>query len=69
MATKVITIKDLRDKTDKELQTTVQDLRVGLAKIRFQVTINKQKDFSQVTKTRKQIARIETILNERTRSA
>lgn len=57
--------KDLRNKTDKELETMVLDLKAKLLSLRF-AAANGEADKSHLMKEiRKTIARALTILNER----
>jgi len=53
---------DLQNKTPKELTETLNELRTKLAKISFEKEANTLKDTSQIKKTKKDIARILTLL-------
>lgn len=57
--------KDLRQKTTEELKKTLAEKQEGLLNLRFEIANRKLKDFSQVEKNRKLIARILTIIRER----
>lgn len=57
--------KDLRKKTEKELQELLFDLRKKLVDLRFQKIQGKLKNPHQIKFIRKDIARILTVLNER----
>jgi len=53
---------ELKNKTSKELSETLNELRTKLAKFSFELEANTLKDTSQVRKTKKEIARILTLL-------
>jgi len=57
--------KELRQKSEKELQKLLQELREKLRKLRFDLVSGKVKNVREIRQTRKDIARILTILNER----
>jgi len=57
--------KELRQKSEKELQKLLQGLRERLRKLRFDLVSGKVKNVREIRQTRKDIARILTILNER----
>lgn len=57
--------KELRQKSEKELQKLLQELRERLRKLRFDLVSGKVKNVREIRQTRKDIARILTILNER----
>jgi large subunit ribosomal protein L29 len=56
---------DLRKKTEKELQATLQDLREKLRNLRFDLSAGKVKNVREIRKIKKDIARILTIINEK----
>ncbi len=55
---------DLQNKTKEELNTTLKDLKAKLLQFNFELGEKRLKDFSQVKKTKKEIARILTKLNQ-----
>ena len=55
-------INDLQNKTKDELNLLLVDLRAKVLKLNFDLADNKVKDVSQVKKTKKDIARILTLL-------
>ena len=57
--------KELKEKTEKELQTLALHEREKLRKLFFQISAGQLKDVSQVKKVQKSIARILTILKEK----
>ena len=57
--------RELRQKTDKELNQTLFDLREKLHELRFNLVQGKVKNIKEVHQTKKDIARILTILRER----
>lgn len=58
-------VKDLREKTEKELQTLVLHERENLRKMFFQISAGRLKDVSRVNKSKRILARILTILKEK----
>ena len=58
-------LKELRDRSVEDLQREVVEKQKHLFDLRSQAVTEKLEDPSQLKKTRKQIARIKTILRER----
>ncbi len=56
--------KDLKNKTKEELAGMLVDLQAKLLQFNFELGEKRLKDFSQVKKTKKEIARILTVLNK-----
>ena len=59
-------ITDIRKKSDDDLQKELRDLRSRLRELRFKVGSHEMKNHQQLRGARKDIARILTILKERT---
>ena len=57
-------IRELRQKSEKELQETLVSLRDKLRELRFNLTGGKVKNIKEVHQTKKNIARVLTLLNE-----
>ncbi|MBP9713612.1 MAG: 50S ribosomal protein L29 [Sterolibacterium sp.] len=57
--------KDLRQKDTAELEKELLDLRRAQFGMRMQAATQQLTNHSQIGKTRKDIARVKTILNER----
>ncbi len=55
---------DPQNKTKEELNTMLKDLKAKLLQFNFELGEKRLKDFSQVGKTKKEIARILTIINK-----
>lgn len=55
-------IPDLNNKSRDELNQLLADLKAKLLKLNFDMADNKVKDVSQIKKTKKDIARILTIM-------
>lgn len=55
----------LRELTDEELREKERELRRKLFNLRFQVAMNRQENTAALTETKRDIARILTILRER----
>jgi ribosomal protein L29 len=64
--TKVVSLKELNDKSVQELKDLLAKTRSDLSKIRFQVAINKDKNVKAILAQRKQVSRILTLLTQRT---
>ena len=58
-------INDLQNKTKDELNLLLVDLRAKVLKLNFDLADNKVKDVSQVKKTKKDIARVLTLLKSK----
>ena len=58
-------IKELRLKSKKELQDTLVKLRDKLRELRFNLAGGKVKNIKEVHQTKKDIARILSLLNEK----
>jgi large subunit ribosomal protein L29 len=67
MASKKILTK-LRDKSVDELRARERDLREQLFKLRFQRATGRVENPMKMREVRREIAQIQTLLNERTRS-
>ena len=55
---------ELRKKDKKELEKMVQDLRKKLSDLRFRFSSNKLKNVKEISNSKKEMARIITILKE-----
>ena len=62
------TLKTLRDKSENELRTRERDLREQLFKLRFQRATGRVENQMKMRQVRREIAQIETLLNERART-
>ncbi len=60
-------MEELRTKSDDELNKILLDLRKSQFNSRFQKTQGTLEDTSQIRKTRRSIARVKTLLNEKGR--
>jgi large subunit ribosomal protein L29 len=60
-------VSDIRPKTADELQSQLADLRKEQFNLRFQRASGQLENTARVRQVRRDIARIETILGERTR--
>jgi large subunit ribosomal protein L29 len=63
------TITTLRDKSVDELRSRERDLREQLFKLRFQRATGRVENPMKMRQVRREIAQIQTLLNERERSA
>ena len=61
----MINIKEIRDKSNAELEKTVEDLKVELFDLRFQKATGQIDNPMKIREIRKTIARIKTVLTER----
>ncbi len=55
--------KELKQKNEKELQRLLQEDREKLRQLKFDLSAGKVKNVREIRKTKKDIARIMTILN------
>jgi large subunit ribosomal protein L29 len=62
------TLKTLKDKSELELQNRQRDLREQLFKLRFQRATGRVENPMKMRQVRREIAQIETLINERARS-
>lgn len=56
---------ELRQLSDEELRKRIQEEEIGLANLRFQKVLGQLEKPSRIGQTRKDIARMRTILQER----
>lgn len=56
---------ELRQKTEKELKDLLDQLKKKLFQLRIEVKSGKNKKVSEIKKTKKEIARVLTILREK----
>ena len=59
---------ELREKTVDELQTRERELSEQLFKLRFQRATGRMENPSKMRQVRREIARIQTLLNEKSRA-
>lgn len=60
-----MTTKELRSKTDQELRETAERLRADLFDVRFRREVDQVADLNVLPRTRKDLARVLTVLRER----
>lgn len=60
---------EIRDLTIEQIRSRLNDAREELMNLRFQLTSGGLTDYTRLRYTRRNIARLETILSERERSA
>ena len=63
-----MTTNELRDKSIDELNTRERELREQLFKLRFQRATGRMENPMKIRDVRREIARIKTLLNERSRA-
>jgi large subunit ribosomal protein L29 len=63
------TLNTLRDKSIDELRNRERDLKEQLFKLRFQRATGRVENPMKMRQVRREIAQIETILNERSRTS
>ncbi|MFN4986377.1 MAG: 50S ribosomal protein L29 [Ignavibacteria bacterium] len=61
--------KDLVGLSDVELQSFVKESEENVTRLRFQLALGQLQDSSSIKTLRKDIARMKTILHQRTRNA
>lgn len=57
-------INELKNRTEEELSHLLVELKAKVLKLNFDLADNKIKDVSQISKTRKDIARVLTLLKK-----
>ena len=57
--------RELRQKSESELQKILQQKKEKLQNLRFDLTAGKLKNFQEIKQTKRDIARILTILNQK----
>jgi len=62
-------VEKIRNLTDAELQHQERDLADQLFKLKFQLNMGQTESLKKIRGLRKDIARVKTILGERTRAA
>ena len=62
-------MSEMRDKTVEELRSDVGDLRRELFNLRFQVVTGEIQNPMRIRAAKKEIARVKTIITEKTRQA
>ena len=60
---------ELRQRTDEQLRSDLESAHEELFTLRFQAATRQLADVSKIRKTRRQIARLRTLLDERARAA
>ncbi len=58
-------VQNLREKSKKELKNLLKESRKKLRDLNLQLSVNQLDDYSQVKKTKRDIARLLTILKEK----
>ena len=59
---------DIRNMSDEEIRSRIDDTHQELMNFRFQVVTGQLTDTSRLKRVRRQIAQLETILHERART-
>jgi len=57
--------KEIRDRSDDELRKALSDLEEQLFKLRFQKSTGQIENPQKIREVRKDIARVQTVINER----
>ena len=68
METHAIHVKNLRGLTPAELEEKVKELKKELFNLRFQFVTGRVENLAKIKQTRREIARVKTILRETQRS-
>ena len=64
---KTLKFKDIKEKSLHDIKNMLQDLRIELGKARFELANNTLKDFSTIRKKKTDIARILTIIKQKSK--
>jgi len=62
-------LREAREKSDEALKQELDEAHESLFKLRFQVATRQLADNSQVKKSKRRVAMLKTLLNERGRNA
>jgi large subunit ribosomal protein L29 len=62
-------IREVRELSTEQIEAQLNDTREELMKLRFQLSSGELSDFTRLRQTRRSIARLTTVLNERHRIA
>lgn len=65
METRALHVKNLRSLTDVELEEKTRDLKKELFNLRFQFVAGRVESPAKIKQTRREIARVKTILSEK----
>ncbi len=65
METRALHVKNLRNLTDVELEEKARDLKKELFNLRFQFVAGRVESPAKIKHTRREIARVKTILREK----
>lgn len=57
--------KELREKSNNELNTFIKENKENLKKLRFSLSSRQLKNYEKISQTKKDIARAKTIITER----
>ncbi len=60
---------DLKNMTEEDLQSQVREMEASLFNLKFQSSLGKLENTSQIRVTRRDLARAKTILNEKRSTA
>lgn len=58
-------IKEIREKSEKELQNMVRAQKEKLKKLRFSLSSKQLKNYNEITETKRDIAKAKTILKQK----
>lgn len=58
-------VKEIREKSDKEIQNLIRGEKEKLKKLRFSLSSKQLKNYNQIEVTKKNIAKAKTIARER----
>ncbi len=61
-------VKEIRELNDQELEQRLEDLKEELFNLRFQLATGQLENMMQIKDCRRNIARVKTVLRERTLS-
>ncbi len=60
-----MTAKEIRSLKTEEIEAKVAELKKDLFNLRFQLAVGQLENTAEITKTKKSIARMKTVINER----
>ncbi|MCA9846508.1 MAG: 50S ribosomal protein L29 [Dehalococcoidia bacterium] len=62
-------VRELREKSDEALKQELEEAHESLFKLRFQASTRQLADNSQIKKSRRRVALLKTLMNERRAAA
>jgi len=62
-------IKEIREKSEKELQNMIRTQKEKLKKLRFSLSSKQLKNYNEITETKRNIAKAKTVLKQKSQTS